>query len=303
MLCTEVMSALNVRPGGIYVDATFGRGGHAGLVLEALGPNGKLLAMDRDPEAAAEAKRRFGDDGRFVIVQRAFSMLGKTIAEYGWTEKVNGILFDLGVSSPQLDEGGRGFSFLREGPLDMRMDPDSGESAAEWLARATETEIADVLYGLGEERYSRRIARAIVRVRSEQSIATTQQLAAIVSAAVPTRERGKNPSTRTFQAIRLHINRELDELRDALPQAVAALAPGGRLVVISFHSLEDRIVKQFMRREERGEELPPDLPVRHAQVAGRLQVVGKAVRAGNDELQRNPRARSAVLRVAERVHA
>jgi len=297
------VAALNIRPDGVYVDATFGRGGHAGAILEQLGPAGSLLVMDRDPEAVSVAKQKFGEDGRVVIVRRAFSMLGKTIAEHGWHGKVNGILFDLGVSSPQLDEGNRGFSFLREGPLDMRMDPDHGESAADWLARVSEGDLAEVLHTLGEERYSRRIARAIVRARVEQPIRTTQQLAEIVAAAVPTRERGKNPSTRTFQAIRLYINGELEELRAALPQAVEVLASGGRLAVISFHSLEDRIVKHFLRREEQGAELPPDLPVRHVETAGRLQIVGKAIRAGDEELARNPRARSAVLRVAEATHA
>jgi len=212
---------------------------------------------------------------------------------------VNGILFDLGVSSPQLDESARGFSFLREGPLDMRMDPTRGESAAEWLQRASEQEIADVLHELGEERYARRIARAIVRERALAPIATTRRLAEIVAGAVPTRERSKDPATRTFQAIRLQVNRELDELRAALPQALAALAPGGRLVAISFHSLEDRIVKQFLRKQERGEELPPDLPVRQTEIRPRLKVIGKPVRPGAEEVMRNPRARSAIMRVAE----
>jgi 16S rRNA (cytosine1402-N4)-methyltransferase len=212
---------------------------------------------------------------------------------------VSGILFDLGVSSPQLDDPARGFSFRSEGPLDMRMDNTRGESAADWLNRAEEQEIADVLFHLGEERYARRIARAILRRRVEQPIATTKQLAEIVAGAVPTRERSKDPATRSFQAIRLYINRELDELRETLPQAMEVLAPHGRLVVISFHSLEDRIVKQFMRAQEKGMELPPDLPVRHVEIHSRLKVIGKPVRAGEEEVRRNPRARSAVLRVAE----
>jgi 16S rRNA (cytosine1402-N4)-methyltransferase len=300
VLCEEAVAALNIRPDGIYVDATFGRGGHARKILARLGAEGRLLAMDRDPEAEAEAKRAFGGEARFVMVRRPFSMIGQTIAEHGWQGQVNGILFDLGVSSPQLDVAERGFSFLREGPLDMRMDPDRGESAAAWLAHAEEREIAEVLHTLGEERHARRIARAIVRARAESPITTTRQLATIVAAAVPTRERHKDPATRSFQAIRLHINRELEELREALPQAVAALAPGGRLAVISFHSLEDRIVKLFLRREEKGEELPPDLPVRAAEIAARLRLVGKAQRASEAEVARNPRARSAVLRVAEK---
>jgi 16S rRNA (cytosine1402-N4)-methyltransferase len=299
VLCEEVVAALNIRPDGLYVDATFGRGGHSRAILGHLGSSGCLLAMDRDPEAAAAAARQFTGETRFTMVQGPFSMLGKTIVERGWHKRVNGILFDLGVSSPQLDEAARGFSFLREGPLDMRMDPARGESAAAWLQRADEQEIADVLFTLGEERYARRIARAIVRRRIEQPISTTRELAVLVADAVPRRERSKDPSTRTFQAIRLYINQELTELQAVLPQAVEALAPGGRLVVISFHSLEDRIVKQFMRRESKGEELPLDLPVRSSEVSVRLHLVGKAVRATEEEIRRNPRARSAVLRVAE----
>ena len=299
VLCEEVVAALNIRPDGWYVDATFGRGGHSRAILDQLGSDGRLLAMDRDPEAAAEAARQFSGDARFTMVQGPFSMLEKTIVERGWHKRVSGILFDLGVSSPQLDDAARGFSFLRDGPLDMRMDPSRGESAAAWLQHADEQEIAEVLFTLGEERYARRIARAIVRRRTEQPLATTRELAALVADAVPTRERSKDPATRTFQAIRLHINQELAELQAALPQAVEALAPGGRLAVISFHSLEDRIVKQFMRREAKGEELPPDLPVRQSEVSVRLHLVGKAVRATDDEIRCNPRARSAVLRVAE----
>lgn len=299
VLRDEAVAALNVRAEGIYVDATFGRGGHARRILSQLGPQGRLLALDHDPEAVAAAEREFSDESRFAIVQRPFSMLGKTIDERGWHRKVNGILFDLGVSSPQLDEAARGFSFLREGPLDMRMDPTRGESAADWLQRASEQEIADILHELGEERYARRIARAIVRERALAHIVTTRRLAEIVAGAVPTRERSKDPATRTFQAIRLHINRELDELRAALPQAVAALAPGGRLVAISFHSLEDRLVKQFLRKQERGEELPPDLPVRQVEIRPHLKVIGKPVRPGAEEVQRNPRSRSAIMRVAE----
>jgi len=299
VLRKEAVAALNIRPNGIYVDATFGRGGHARAILEQLGPDGRLLALDRDPQAVASAKRQFADEVRLTIVHGPFSMLGSAVAERGWRGSVNGILFDLGVSSPQLDDPGRGFSFRTEGPLDMRMDTTRGESAADWLTRAEEHEIADVLFHLGEERYARRIARAIVRVRAEMPILTTKQLAEIVAGAVPTRERSKDPATRSFQAIRLHINRELDELRETLPQAMEALAPRGRLVVISFHSLEDRIVKHFLRAQQKGKELPPDLPVRHAEIQPRLNVIGKALRASADEVQRNPRARSAVLRVAE----
>ena len=297
------MAALNLRPDGLYVDATFGRGGHSRRILEQLGPAGRLLALDRDPQAVAVAERDLANEARFAIARRPFSMLGQTLNEQGWHKRVSGILFDLGVSSPQLDDAARGFSFQHGGPLDMRMDPTRGESAADWLNRASDQEIADVLHELGEERFARRIARAIVQARAEAPIDTTTRLAAIIASAVPTRERGKDPATRSFQAIRLHINRELDELRSALPQALEALAPGGRLVVISFHSLEDRIVKQFIRAEEKGPDLPPDLPVRHAEIVPRLRAVGKPQRAGAAELQRNPRARSAVLRVAEVPHA
>jgi len=299
VLRDEAVAALNVRADGRYVDATFGRGGHTRAILARLGAAGRVLAMDRDPDAIAAATAEFGGDARVAIVRRTFSMLGETIAEQGWAGRVNGILFDLGVSSPQLDAAERGFSFLRDGPLDMRMDPSRGESAADWLRCADEAEIADVLHTLGDERYARRIARAIVRSRVAAPITTTRQLATLVAEAVPTRERSKDPATRTFQAIRLHVNRELDELAAALPQALAALAPGGRLAVISFHSLEDRMVKQFLRREARGAELPPDLPVRHVEIPVRLRLVGKAIRPGEDEVRRNPRARSAVLRVAE----
>ena len=299
VLRKEAVAALNVRPDGIYVDATFGRGGHARAILEQLGPDGRLLALDRDPQAVASAIQQFADEVRLTIVHGPFSMLGRAVDERGWRGRVNGILFDLGVSSPQLDEPARGFSFRTEGPLDMRMDTTRGESAADWLNRAAEQEIADVLYQLGEERYARRIARAILRTREVTPITTTKQLAEVVAGAVPTRERSKDPATRSFQAIRLHINRELDELRETLPQALEVLAPHGRLVVISFHSLEDRIVKQFMRTQEKGKELPLDLPVRHTEIQSRLKVIGKPLRADEDEVRRNPRARSAVLRIAE----
>jgi 16S rRNA (cytosine1402-N4)-methyltransferase len=300
VLRNEAVAALNVRPEGVYVDATFGRGGHARAILEQLGPDGRLLALDRDQQAVASAKQQFADEVRLTIVHGPFSTLEKAVADCGWHGRVNGILFDLGVSSPQIDDPTRGFSFRTDGPLDMRMDTTRGESAADWLHRAEEHEIADVLYRLGEERYARRIARAILRRRVDQPIATTKQLAEIVAGAVPTRERSKDPATRSFQAIRLHINRELDELREALPQAIDVLAPHGRLVVISFHSLEDRIVKQFMRVQEKGKELPPDLPVRHVEIQSRLKVIGKPLRASEEEVQRNPRARSAILRIAER---
>jgi len=294
------LQALTLRQDGLYVDATCGRGGHSGTMLARLGTHGRVLALDRDPEAVHAVRARFASDARFEIHQAPFSQLQSLLQARGLVGRVDGILFDLGVSSPQLDAPARGFSFLREGPLDMRMDPAQGESAAQWLNRADETEIARVLRDYGEERFARRIARAIVRERASAPITSTRALAELVAGAVPTRERGKDPATRSFQAIRLFINRELEELDTALPQAVAALAPGGRLAVISFHSLEDRRVKHFLRAEAKGAELPPGLPVRAQALRTRLKLVGKAIRPSEAEVARNPRARSAVLRVAER---
>ncbi len=301
VLIDEVLEALKPRPDGIYIDGTFGRGGHAQAILARLGPAGRLLAIDCDPQAVAAAGARFGADARFTIVRGRFSMLAQLVDERGWSGRVDGIVLDLGVSSPQLDEAERGFSFLRAGPLDMRMDPDCGESAAQWLNRAAEADIARVLRECGEERFARRIARAICHERSAQPIETTAQLAAIVAAAVPTREPGKHPATRTFQALRIHVNRELEQLAAVLPQALAALRPGGRLAVVSFHSLEDRMVKQFLRDEARGDRFPPDLPVPKSALAPRLRLIGKAIHPAAAEIERNPRARSAVLRVAERL--
>ena len=301
VLLDEVLAALAIRADGVYIDATFGRGGHAGAILERLGPEGRLLGLDKDPQALAEAGRRFGADERFAIERGSFAQLGRHVQQRGWEGKVNGILLDLGVSSPQLDDASRGFSFRNDGDLDMRMDPEQGRSAAQWLASASEREIADVLYQYGEERHSRRIARAIVGARAEAPITRTARLAEIIRAAHPGREPGRDPATRSFQGIRIFINAELDDLRECLPQALAALAPGGRLAVISFHSLEDRIVKRFMRDEAKGDRFPPGLPVPQSALNPRLRVVGKAIRAGEREVAQNPRARSAVLRVAERL--
>ena len=301
VLLDEVLAALAIRADGVYIDATFGRGGHAGAILERLGPEGRLLGLDKDPQALAEAGRRFGADERFAIERGSFAQLGRHVQQRGWEGKVNGILLDLGVSSPQLDDALRGFSFRNDGDLDMRMDPEQGRSAAQWLASASEREIADVLYQYGEERHSRRIARAIVGARAEAPITRTAQLAEIIRAAHPSWEPGRDPATKSFQGIRIFINAELDDLRECLPQALAALAPGGRLAVISFHSLEDRIVKRFMRDEAKGDRFPPGLPVPQSALNPRLRVVGKAIRAGEREVAQNPRARSAVLRVAERL--
>ncbi|HMW28095.1 MAG TPA: 16S rRNA (cytosine(1402)-N(4))-methyltransferase RsmH [Plasticicumulans sp.] len=301
VLLHEAVDALNVRARGCYLDATFGRGGHARAVLARLGADGCLLALDRDPEAAAEARALAAIDPRLQFVAGPFSGLAAAVRAHGLEGRLDGILFDLGVSSPQLDDARRGFSFQQDGPLDMRMDPAGGPSAAEWLAAAGEAEISLVLRDLGEERFHRRIARRVVETRAETPIASTAQLAGLVAAAVPTRERGKHPATRAFQAIRIHVNRELDELQDALAQAVGLLAPGGRLAVISFHSLEDRIVKRFLRAGARGQELPPGLPVTGGPSGATLKLIGKAVQPSAAEIDANPRARSAVLRVAEKL--
>ncbi len=298
VLLEGAVDALAVRPDGIYVDATFGRGGHSREILARLGPAGRLIALDRDPAAVAEAEK--WSDGRFAIVHAAFSRLDEALRERGIKE-VDGILFDLGVSSPQLDEAERGFSFRFDAPLDMRMDTSRGMTAADWLNQASEEEIAHVVRDYGEERFARQVARAIAKAREVAPLATTRQFATLVAGAVRTRERGQDPATRTFQAVRIFINRELEEIEAALPQAVDRLKAGGRLVVISFHSLEDRMVKRFMREEAEGERVPPEIPLpAHALRGGRLQLIGKARKADEAECRANPRARSATLRVAAR---
>ncbi|HEB59928.1 MAG TPA: 16S rRNA (cytosine(1402)-N(4))-methyltransferase RsmH [Gammaproteobacteria bacterium] len=301
VMLEEVLEGLNIRPDGCYADGTFGRGGHARAILERLGPQGRLLAIDKDPQAIAWAREQFGDDPRVTIQQGSFCELPRQVRQLGWWGQVDGILLDLGVSSPQLDDPARGFSFREDGPLDMRMDPGSGQSAAEWLASAEEQDIAAVLKEYGEERFARRIARAIIREREKAPIDTTRRLAAIVAGANPTRERNKDPATRSFQAIRIFINSELEDLKKALPEMLEALRPGGRLVVISFHSLEDRIVKRFIREQQRGDDFPPDLPITHVQLNSRLRAVGKARFPSAEEVRANPRSRSAVLRIAERL--
>jgi 16S rRNA (cytosine1402-N4)-methyltransferase len=303
VLLDEVLGGLAVRPEGRYCDATFGRGGHTAAILRALGPAGQVVAIDRDPEAVEAGRVRFARDLRLTLVRGSFGELEECVRAAGLDGELDGVLLDLGVSSPQLDEARRGFSFMQDGPLDMRMDNEAGQSAAQWLAKATEREIADVLRTLGEERFARRIARAILAARAQGPLTRTGQLAEIVAAAVPTREPGKHPATRTFQAIRIHVNRELEQLESALPQAVRLLAPGGRLCVISFHSLEDRIVKRYIRREEQGDPVYAGLPTVPPHARPRLKRVGGAIMAGEAEVQSNPRARSAVLRVAERLAA
>jgi 16S rRNA (cytosine1402-N4)-methyltransferase len=299
VLYAQVLDGLRVKGDGTYLDGTFGRGGHARGVLEQLGPEGRLLVMDKDPEAIDVAVREFGADPRVSIFRGSFAQLAQWEAT---AAGLDGVLFDLGVSSPQLDVAGRGFSFGKDGPLDMRMDPERGESAAEWLARASEKEVADVLWTFGEERQSRRIARAIVARRVDTPLVRTAQLAELIASVVPRGEQKIHPATRSFQAIRIYINRELGDLEDGLDAALARLKPGGRLAVISFHSLEDRIVKQFIARHAKAPAGNRRMPVEAAFVPV-LRDVSGAVKADEAELAANPRARSAVLRVAEKLPA
>ncbi len=301
VLVDETLDALAIQADGRYVDATFGRGGHTAAILARLGPAGSVLALDRDPAAERWASAEFGTDARFQFVRTRFGRLAPIIAERGLLGRIHGVLLDLGVSSPQVDDPERGFSFMQDSALDMRMDPSCGDSAVAWINKATEQDLERVLVEFGEERFHRRIARAIVAARQHTAITTTGRLAKIVSAAVPTREPGKHPATRTFQAVRIAVNEELSELRAVLPQAVQALAPGGRLAVISFHSLEDRIAKRFLREQARGRELPLDLPVAGLPEGATLRRVGRTIRPTAQEVARNPRVRSAILRVAERL--
>lgn len=301
VLLNEAVDALNIGSSGNYIDGTFGRGGHSKLILEQLGETGRLLAFDKDPLAIDTAEQEFSQDSRFSISQTSFAEMEDVVTQRGWQGDVDGVLLDLGVSSPQIDDATRGFSFQNDGPLDMRMNPEQGLSAAQWLADADEADIASVLKKYGEERFAKRIARAIINAREETPIETTKQLASIVAAANPKWEKGKDPSTRSFQAIRIYINSELDDLEQCLKQAVNILKPGGRLVVISFHSLEDRIVKHFIRDMEKGEQLPIDLPIMHVEVNSKLKRIGKAIKASTEEIKFNPRSRSAVMRIALRV--
>jgi 16S rRNA (cytosine1402-N4)-methyltransferase len=299
VLLEEAVEALAIKADGTYIDATFGRGGHSRSILARLGANGRLLALDRDPQAVAAGEAI--NDPRFRMLHRAFGEIAEAARDAG-LEAVDGVLFDIGVSSPQIDEGRRGFSFRQDAPLDMRMDTTQGETAAEWLARADQKEITEVIKNYGEERFAFQIAKAVVASRLAQPIVTTGQFAAIVRSAVHTREPGQDPATRSFQALRIHINQELRQLEIALPKALGLLRPGGRLVVISFHSLEDRIVKNFMRGQSVADDLPKNLPLRADQLPKpRLRLVGRAVKPSAGEVAANPRARSAVMRVAEKL--
>jgi len=306
VLLNESVDGLAIKPDGTYVDGTFGRGGHSRHILSQLGDNGRLYAIDRDPRAIEEANSI--DDPRFQIIHGPFSEIASYLSERGLAEKVDGILLDLGVSSPQLDDPSRGFSFMHDGPLDMRMDPSTGQSAAQWLETASVDDIVWVLKVFGEERFARRIANAIVRHREDEeapALTTTNQLAKLIDHAVPFREKKKHPATRSFQAIRIYINSELDEIEQALQGALASLAPSGRLSVISFHSLEDRMVKRFIRKQSKGPDVPKGVPLTEAQIAelgsAAMKPIGKAIKPSAEEVAHNARARSSVLRVAEKL--
>jgi len=300
VLLDEALESLNIHPSGIYIDATFGRGGHSRAILQQLDENGRLIAFDQDPEAVAFAEQQFAGEPRLTIEHCNFNQVADVIEQYGLKEKIDGVLMDLGVSSPQLDDAERGFSFLRSGPLDMRMDTSQGETARQWLARVKPADLINVLKRYGEEKFAKRIATAIVETRAEREITETGDLAEIISNAIPVKEKHKHPATRSFQAIRIYINEELRAIEQGLQGAVSVLAKGGRLSVISFHSLEDRIVKRFMRDVSSRPKLPAGLPVMEADIEVPYRLVGKPVVAGERELKVNPRARSARLRVLER---
>lgn len=299
VLLNEAIEALQIKPDGIYIDCTFGRGGHSGLILQKLNAHGYLIALDKDPAAVAAGQTI--TDRRFTLIHSEFSRLTEVLNVLGVNE-VDGVLLDLGVSSPQLDEMQRGFSFRFDAPLDMRMNNSSGETAANWLANVDESLLKEVIRNYGEERFASQIASAIIAARQKAPIVTTRQLSEIIAQTVRTREPGKNPATRTFQAIRIYLNQELEEIARVLPQCVDCLKPGGRIVIISFHSLEDRMVKHFLRDMAQGDQLPRNLPIRAAEIRkGNLRLIGKAIRATSQEILTNPRARSAVMRVAERM--
>ena len=299
VLCTEAIEGLNIKPDGCYLDGTFGRGGHAAAILEHLSPAGRLIAIDRDPEAVQSVSETFKADPRFQFHHGCFADLDKIVQHHQLVGKIDGILLDIGVSSPQIQTAKRGFSFYQDGPLDMRMDPTQGISAAVWLQQAEESDIVWVLRTFGEEPFAKRIAAAIVSTRDEHPLTTTLQLANLISSAVPKGRPGKHPATQSFQAIRIYLNQELDQLKQALQAALKVLAPGGRLCVISFHSLEDRIVKRFFQEQATGG-IPKGVPLQEKDIPRILKVL-KKVRASENELQENPRARSATLRIAEKV--
>lgn len=301
VLLHEAVAALNVQPSGIYVDGTYGRGGHSSLILQQLGKDGRLVVTDKDPVAIEHARQCYADDSRVFVWHGSFRDFPAALSAAGILGEIQGILLDLGVSSPQLDDAERGFSFMRAGCLDMRMDTSRGESAGEWLGRATEAEIADVLWRYGEEKFSRQIAREIIRTRVQAPLKTTTQLAELIASVVRKREPGKHPATRSFQAIRIKVNQELDDVEECLRKSVDYLAPGGRLVVISFHSLEDRIVKHFLREVSTPPKVPKGLPVMPQTIQPPMKIIGKARRPEEVEVSENARSRSAIMRIGERV--
>ena len=302
VLLDECIEALAIKPNGIYVDATFGRGGHSAHILASLGDEGQLIACDRDPQAI-KAAERFADDKRFRIIHSPFGDMAEEIEALGLTGQIDGVLMDLGVSSPQLDDAERGFSFLRDGPLDMRMDTSRGQSAAQWLASAEEQDITQVIKEFGEEKFGKRIAHAIVNTRKHTPITRTAQLAQIIDEAVPVKDKFKHPATRAFQGIRIYINAELEQLRVGLKAATQVLAKEGRLAVISFHSLEDRLVKRFIKEQSKGKVVPHNLPITQAEIDADkvLKALGKAIKPSEQEIANNVRSRSSVLRVAEKL--
>jgi 16S rRNA (cytosine1402-N4)-methyltransferase len=303
VLLNEALEGLALKPGGIYIDATFGRGGHSRQLLSQLSDDGTLYAIDRDPTAIAVARELEQEDARFKILPGPFSGLAEYVEALGLTGKIDGVLMDLGVSSPQLDDAQRGFSFMRDGPLDMRMDPTSGRSAAQWLAQADVDEISWVIKNFGEENWAVHIARAVVKDRVEAPFETTKQLADFIARVVPVKDKNKHPATRTFQAIRIYINSELEEIEQALLASIDVLKPEGRLSVISFHSLEDRIVKRFIRKQSKGDDIPFGLPMTEDELdkTRRYKAIGKAIKPSKDEIEENPRSRSSVLRIAQRL--
>ena len=301
VLVNEVIAALCIQPDGFYLDATFGRGGHSRQILKRLSQSGRLIGLDKDQAAVDHAKITLSHDRRFICVKSPFEKLDHVLSQTLAGKKLDGILFDLGVSSPQLDQSERGFSFRKDGPLDMRMDQGAELTAAKWLAQAEEFELRKVFKQYGEERYAGRIARAIISQRETEPVETTVQLANLIKNVVPTKELDKHPATRVFQAIRIRINKELEEITAALPQALKWLKPGGRLAVISFHSLEDRIVKRFFKVQAKGDDYPQDLPITVDMLNPALKLIGKPIRPTEVEIDANPRARSAMLRVAEKI--
>ncbi len=302
VLLQEAVDALKVRADGTYIDGTYGRGGHSQAILQQLGAQGRLLAFDKDQAACEQAQIHHAQDQRFRIINQSFAQLAAVCTEHNLSQ-IDGLLLDLGVSSPQLDQAARGFSFMQAGPLDMRMDLNQSGTAADWLNSAEESHLAQVFKEYGEERFARRIAHAIVQARIQQPLQTTQQLAQLIERAAPIREKHKHPATRTFQAIRIFINHELDDLQTGLCDALKILRRGARLVVISFHSLEDRIVKHFIRDQSHGPQFPKSVPVMHTASTGALRRIGKAVKPSAAEIERNPRARSAIMRIAEVNHS